>query len=344
MTRNPDNLINAAARRRMEITGEPFTQAKRAVTPRDDQPRLWVMTPEIEALLDGEGQRGVKYDLRTWLFIERTPTGDCNWCDEPVDARTEPTSIEILMSVFDPDRSQATMMLGSRIYHPACKPSRIAWNMPMLVEETHGIALGAFVDGEDGETTVQDDPAGEIEFTVHLRLHTAYDFDAGQDRPVPVLLLQAEVAEDHGHGPGVWLNMLWWFCREHDLVPWGAIGGDECQWSVRAVTEDTGMAKQWLAVRTGMTEDGAAVDHLYLGAADLPADWLAAVEEAGEVYVLVGPVSTHADDADASTAVSQAFDDHQALEDMIEQQLIVGAMVPAQVQRGPVQVSGKEAR
>ncbi|MEU1813122.1 hypothetical protein [Micromonospora aurantiaca (nom. illeg.)] len=55
--------------------------------------RRYLLTPEVEAVLDGCGLRGVTYepDLWTWLYDTRTPNGYCDWCDKPIDARHENT-------------------------------------------------------------------------------------------------------------------------------------------------------------------------------------------------------------------------------------------------------------
>jgi len=55
------------------------------------QPRhRWIITDDLRDWIDGKTWRGVGYpDLRAWLDNEVSPAFDCDWCDEPGDAREE---------------------------------------------------------------------------------------------------------------------------------------------------------------------------------------------------------------------------------------------------------------
>src|SRR6516162_5797738 len=82
-----------AARDLHDRTGMPYAAALRHVTRTEGpwQPRhRWIITDDLRDWIDGRTWRGVGYpDLRAWLDNEVSPAFDCDWCDEPGDAREE---------------------------------------------------------------------------------------------------------------------------------------------------------------------------------------------------------------------------------------------------------------
>jgi len=50
----------------------------------------WIISPDLQALINGDGLHNIGYDLATWLASERSPAGECDYCCEDVDARGTP--------------------------------------------------------------------------------------------------------------------------------------------------------------------------------------------------------------------------------------------------------------
>lgn len=291
-----------AARNLHDRTGMPYTAALRRVTRAEDpwEPRhRWIITDDLRDWLDGTTWRGVGYpDLRAWLDNEVSPAFDCDWCDEPGDARAEDCCIELLVAAYDPDIQPATMHLGTKKLHARCKPFRdasplfgragaagtsIAW-LRKVMDIPSGpqrIALPA---------THKPEAAGEFDLEARALLAPGWWY--GHDHTGQVMLLvTVRVTEDHGQGNRPWLTELELHLNGQGLGHPDAMEGGECGWALRIVAGNP----YWIALRTGQDQDGT-LRHLLLQRLDLPDGWTEAARSNGRVTVAIGPCTAHWDD------------------------------------------------
>jgi hypothetical protein len=275
-----------AARDLSARTGMPYAAALRHLTESEDpwQPRhRWLLSDGVRDWIDGRTWRGVSYPgLRTWLDAKVSPVYECWWCEEPGDARQEDSSIELIVSAYDPDLTPATMHLGTHKYHARCKPSSVAWvRRADIPSGPQRIALPA---------SAKPEVAGEFDLDARALLAPGWWY--GHDHTgQAMLLVTARVAEDHAQGARAWLTELELHLNSEGLGHPDGMDGGECDWALRIATGD----QQWIALRTGQHEAGAA-RHLLLSALDLPEGWAEAARRDGQVTVAAGPCTTHWDD------------------------------------------------
>jgi hypothetical protein len=301
-------------------TGMPYAAALRHVTEMAQpwQPRhRWLITPDLRDWLDGKTWRGVSgVNLRAWLDDEVSPVYECRWCDEPGDARTADSALELLITEYDPDMQPATLQVGGpRKFHAACKqpsdespmrggpkpgpyvPSSIAWLRQVDIPSgPQRIGLPA---------TAKPDMSGEFDLEARAILAPAWEGEEwGDDGGVTshperaVLLVTARVTEDHGQGAGPWLTELQLSLLGEGLVHADSMAGSDCDWQLRVVTGyGSGMARQWIALRTGRDEQRGRWRHLLLSALDMPAGWAEAARHDGHVTIVIGPCTAHWDGA-----------------------------------------------
>ncbi|MGH3156196.1 MAG: hypothetical protein ACRDNF_06440, partial [Streptosporangiaceae bacterium] len=66
-------------------------------------------------------------------------------------------------------------------------------------------------------------------------------------------------------------------------------------WPVRIVTGgSSSFAPKWIALRTGADEQGV-LQHLFVGALELPDEWVSAARRDGQVAAAIGPCTDHWD-------------------------------------------------
>lgn len=326
MTRG-DNKLKAQVRALQELYHLPYAEALRRV----QTPRHWQLTPDVEALFAGHGIRGIdlsapQADLRFWLDYVRTPTGMCEICHEPVDARDEPAAICFEISSYDPDANPRTNMLATHLRHPACGPSEVRWMIAAILPGDPSEFALRDPDGPD-----QDDPASaDGELYAHPVLTRELDGAVGEwfTGPEPVLCLEARIVNPADGAVG-WLSLLGDSWREEDLGDLESTVGT-CSWSVRVVTGyplATGKTNL-LFVREDTDEDGEATGHVYRAARDLPTAWLDAARAATRVLVVCGPLPVH----DEEPEPWNPADGQASIETMLREGRAVAAYVPVVVE------------
>ena len=288
----------SAARDLRSRTGLPYAAALRHVTRTEEawQPRYrWVITGDLRDWIDGKTWRGAGYpDLRAWLDDEVSPAFECDWCDEPGDARREDCFLELLISAYDPDVQPATVHVGTKKLHARCKPLKDA--SPMFGRagaEGTSISWLHRADIPSGPQRIglpasaRPDVAGE--FDLEARALPAPGWWYGHDHTgQAMLLVTARVAEDHGQGAQPWLTELRLHLNSEGLGHPDTMEGGECGWALRI---DAG-SRPWIAIRTGQGEDGT-FEHLLLQKLDLPDGWAEAARRDGQVTVAIGPCTAH---------------------------------------------------
>ena len=291
----------SAARELSARTGMPYAAALRHVTrtERPWQPRhRWVLTDDLRDWIDGKTWRGGSYpDLRGWLDNEVSPAYECDWCGEPGDAREEDSSLELLITAYDPDVQPSAMHVGTRKLHARCKPARDA--SPMF---GRGGAAGTSItwlrraDIPSGPQRIglpasaKPDVAGEFDLEARALLAPAWWY--GHDHTgQAMLVVTARVAEDHGQGARPWLTELELHLSSEGLGHPDTMEGGECGWVLRV----SAGSRPWIAIRTGPGENGA-FEHLLLQKLDLPDGWAEAARREGQVTVAIGPCTAHWDD------------------------------------------------
>ncbi|MFE4829938.1 hypothetical protein [Streptomyces sp. NPDC056672] len=246
----------------------------------------FVLTPEVEAFVDGEGQIGVEYDLRAFLAERSARRYDCYECGEDVYTATDPTTVQFTVSVFDPDLNPGTYLMMTQYAHAGCAPSAIRWVVPAETpRQPYTVSLDTGVD-EDGERHV-------VRYDIKAVARLAPSAGPGQP-PTPVLLLDAEVENYEPH-PGLYELF------DHNLIEDGFtprdIGDMSANgWSLRLEHPGTGpLTPSWIAVRaaTAPPEKDTGHGHFFLGDVDLTDAWASAARERGQVLLLVGPLGPH---------------------------------------------------
>ncbi|MFF5265467.1 hypothetical protein ACFY4C_41870 [Actinomadura viridis] len=300
MRRN--NADAAAARDLQARTGMKYTAAL-ALRQRRHQPyelaNRWVLTDEVRDLFAGDGWRGLvpAVDLYDWVNGLR-PRFECEWCGENGDARSEDSTLEIVMVAFDPDLSPATPMLTFKKHHARCKPSRVVWARPAgVLEGPFRVELPASMNPE---------VAGGFDITARPLL-LAPEFPA-------VLLLWVEVAEDHGEGAVPWLHELEGALRARDgFGSLDATADEPSDWVVRVVTgSESTSGPEWVAVRSRPpARPGDRPEHMFIGAVPLPGEWVERARGLGHVWLVVGPLAVAGEvpDMDADTLTVEELDD-----------------------------------
>lgn len=274
-----------AARELAGRTGMNYTEALRHVSDTGAQrtPRWrWVLTDEVSRFFAGEGWRNVQIEnLYDWLD-GLDPVYECDWCAEHGDAREVDSSIRLVVAAYDPDLSPVTGILFSYKHHATCKPSMISWAAPVDVPRgPHRIALPA---------SSKPEIVGEFAITATAVVRADDEMD-GNAEPSAELVLTIEVVEDHGQGVLPWLTELGLTLNSDGFGhPDSLITNHGNDWALRIATDyPSSLAPQWIALRTGPAGDGTAPTHFYLGALDLPANWIELARHHGQVLLCFGP-------------------------------------------------------
>jgi len=303
-----------AARDLRDRTGMPYAAALRHVTAAEEpwEPcHRWIITDDLRDWIDGKTWRGVGYpDLRAWLDNEVSPAFDCDWCDEPGDAREEDCCLELLVTAYDPDIQPSTMHVGTRKLHARCKPARDA--SPMFgragAAGTSIAWLSKVMDIPDGPHRISlpasAQPAVSGEYELEARALLAPGWWYGHDHTGrAMMLVTVRVTEDHGQGAWPWLTELQLHLNGEGLGHPDSMEGGECDWALRI----GGGARPWIALRTGQEQDGA-FRHLLLQQMELSDGWEDAARRDGRVTVAIGPCTAHWDDTDPGPAGDLAPD------------------------------------
>ena len=261
-----------AARALASRTGMPYAAALRQVT-RAAEPRRprdrWVLTDDVRAWFAGDSWRNISYlDLYDWLDTQVSPTYECDWCAEPGDARTVDSTLELVITAYDPDVAPVTSHLATRKYHAACRPSSISWvRRADIPAGPQRIGLPA---------SIRPQIVGEFELTARPLLLAGDDENTEQ----AALLVTARVVEDHQQGARPWLFEL-----QLQL-------DSETDWALRIVTGyPSTLAPQWIALRIG--SENATPEHLLLCALDLPSEWVQTARRDVQVILIFGPCTAH---------------------------------------------------
>lgn len=292
-----------AARDLQQRTGMPYAAALRQVTRAQApwQPRhRWIITGDLRDWLDGRTWRGISYpDLRSWLDDGVSPAFDCDWCDEPGDARGEDCYLELLITAYDPDIQPATTHIGTKKLHARCKPLKDA--SPIFGRAGAGETSIAWLRRADIPSGPQRiglpasaKPGAVGEFDLEARALLAPGWWYGRDHTgKAVLLVTARVAEDLGQGARPWLTELGLYLNGQGLGHPDTMDGGECGWALRVVTGPaSGRDRPWIALRTGRDESGT-FRHLLIQELELPAGWAEAARQDGQVTVAIGPCTAH---------------------------------------------------
>ncbi len=332
MTRG-NNAQKLRAREIRAELGEEFCSfeeaMQRARTYPDDAPRNWVITPEIRAVFDGHGVRGIDLsrpgsDLDSFLR-DRSPAGECGWCEHWVDSRTEPISLQLFMTAYDPDLSPVTMMMTTKIYHTGCKESGVSWST-RVAEETR--EYGFSIELTSGEESVAGDFAVTATAVVNLDDEYAAEFQEAYGEyvgPEPVLCLNVRVEDDYGSGVIPWLHTLGEYLGDYHLGNLEDVTG-QCPWSVRVLRGYRGNDGQDLVfVREELDEDGEVEGYFYRGSLDrLPDAWVDAARQAGQVLVACGPLTNGGEEPEPWDPA----DPEHAIGDLIHDRIVAAAYVP----------------
>lgn len=273
-----------AARELAGRTGMTYTEALRHVSDTGVQriPRYrWVLTDGVRRFFAGDGWRNVQIEnLYDWLD-GLDPIYECDWCGEPGDAREVDSSIRLVVAAHNPDLSPVTGILFSSTHHATCTPSMISWAAPVDVPRgPHRIAL---------PSSVKPEIVGE--FAITAAAVVCADDEDSDAEPYAALVLTSQVLEDHGQGAVPWLNELGLALTANGFGhPDSLITNYENDWALRIATDyPSSLAPPWIALRTGPAEDATAPPHFYLGALDLPANWIELARHHGQVLLRVGP-------------------------------------------------------
>lgn len=240
--------------------------------------RRFVLTSDVEALLDGWGVRGVVYDpdLWTWLYEVRPAAGDCDWCGDRVDARVEDTSVRITMAAYDPDLSPATKMLASRLCHAGCKPSHVGWARRVDLDSSP-TPFSLVVAGHE-------DRPGGFQWVVRPVVLGDLGPDADEDAQA-ALVFVGQVTETHGEPVRAWQDELTLYLRELGFAKADGLGGSD-GFAVRVADDD---GRPWAAVRLPADSHDRPVKHFWLGRFDPPQGWVAAARRNCRVLLVAGP-------------------------------------------------------
>ncbi|MFG3423239.1 hypothetical protein [Micromonospora sp. NPDC048063] len=307
------------------LTGPHPDALTAASSPRPDPTgRRYLLTPEIEAVLDGHDLRGVVFDpdLWTWLYQERTPTGYCDSCDEPIDARREDTNIQLILAAYDPDMNPMTKMLSSKLHHPGCHPSEVIWARPVLLESTDAFYLA--VPGYE-------EKPGEYRWSVRPVVLWEDGAPVGDDQDDEevsawaAFVLIGQVMETHGEPVRAWQDALTEYLRSLGFSPVDSISGAD-GWAIRIATADE---RPWLAVRQPVDANGPR-DHLWLGPVEPSARWLELARHRQRVLLVAGPDQLNPHDLFALSGPADAAERvdvvHEALDDLLEGEVLLTAV------------------
>lgn len=285
--------------------------------------RRWVLTAEVEALLDGQGLRGLEYpDLWTWLYEQRSPTSDCDWCGEPVDARVQDASIHLVMTAWDPDLCPMTQMLSSTMFHAGCRPSRVSWARRVDLDSSP-TSFALAIDGHE------DEPG---EFLLTVRPLVLWDDDDAEDPDGgrAALLLVGRVTR--GEPVRAWQDALGMHLRGLGFTTVDGIDGSD-GWAVRAVVDGE---RPWVAIRQPVDEDGFRA-HFWLGHIDPPSPrWVQLARRSHEVLLIAGP-DRLPDDEDGAATPAGLDDQVNAVVEQLDDMLEDGTLLvcPAGLVPGP---------
>ncbi|WP_336214307.1 hypothetical protein [Nonomuraea sp. LPB2021202275-12-8] len=331
MTRN-DRDEQKAARRRQQQTGEPYQDALsyiRSAWQRLDHDLRYVLSDDVQAYMRGEGWRGLPLDqvedMRAWL-ANRTPTYECEWCGEDGDARTEDTSMQLVVAAYDPDLSPVTGQIASKRHHARCQPSKLVQAQPVDIPRgPRAVALPASARPEvEAEIAISVQPV----WVPEVLDFEPKDPDDPHSGTEPALLVTVAVTDDRGQGEGSWLTELelsvWRPARFNDLMANAQAGPG---WSVRVVEGyPSSLAPQWVAVRMTPPEEGREPHHLYVGALDAPEAWSQALRGRERLLLLAGPLQM----GGAAPEIPEKVDPDQ-LAELLEEDAVLAAYVPLEL-------------
>ncbi|GGP78485.1 hypothetical protein [Streptomyces melanogenes] len=288
MTKNGSNDLKKRARALAETAGIGYQEALTSLrTPRTSPApvpdgRGFVLSPEVERFIDGEGQIGVTYDLREFLAERTAKPYECHHCGQDANTATTATSVQFTVSVFDPDLNPVTYVMMSQFAHASCTESVIRWAVPAEIpQQPRRISLA-----------VPDDPDEQsVTYTLTATAHLAPPAEPGGPQ-LPVLLFTAE-PEDYEPDP-VLCHLLDYHLAEDGFPREGSGELGEHGWSLR-LEHGADTSESWIAVRTVTQEPDSdqGHGHFFLGAIDLTDAWAALARERGEVLLLAGPIGPH---------------------------------------------------
>ncbi|GLX06811.1 hypothetical protein [Microbispora sp. NBRC 16548] len=248
-------------------------------------PVEYVISTEMAAFLSGEGLHGMGPSDRESLnsqLIQLPPVYECGTCGEPGDAHDDATTIRAVIAAYEPDLNPVTWVQDLSRHHARCAPPRLVWKQ--LIALTSGAQRVCVTGGTHRD----------IEAACDLTLRPlvmATMFDDQLRSAEPVLLVTAEVVDDHGLGTVYWLNQLehqWW---RPDGFADHPSRGYAANWSIRVEEAGRdGIASPWIAIRYGTDHAGDPLP-LCAAALDIPAPWLGLLRGRKELLVLVGPIT-----------------------------------------------------
>lgn len=322
------NYDKTAARELAARTGMKYTAALALVTSPDHlrQPQArWVLNDSVRQFFAGKPWHGLYFEnLYDWLDNEVHPTYECDSCGDTGDARTQDSSIEITYLGYDPDFAARTPMMTTKKYHAACRASA---TLPLIKADIPVGPMCLVL-----PASAKPDMHGEFDITAHPILDED-NFDAPA-----MLLLSVAVTEDHDQGSDPWLSELEIFMRANGFAPDGDIpilASPPPQWSLRVQTGyRSELTPQWLALRTGQLELGTLPDHFYLGALDLPEQWVSRAHDHGRVLLAYGPL--------ARTWTTQELGKNATIDQLfslLEEDSVLTRMVPVADRDNPAQLS-----
>lgn len=313
---NAGNAARRAARDLVSRTGMKYTAAlatiTRTVPPRAPRAR-WQLMDEVRDYFHGRGWHGVWYvGLYDWL--DRLATRfDCRACGEPVNAEVEDASVELVVAAYDPDLSPRTTQVTTRTYHAACRASGVNWLTPPVPRGPYRFLLPA-----NNRPTVE----GEFETTLWPLVRT------GAKEPAAVLVVIANVTDDHGEGPGSWLEELASWLRDEGLDEPFLVEKEEefgpQDWALRITPEDPGARTPgWLALRTSPPTTGQRPTYFALTTRALAPEWIAAARARGRVLLYTGPLPQSGKAPILPETITS-----EDLDELVEDALLLAGWVP----------------
>lgn len=271
-------------------TGMPLDEAVSTVTVVNDRREFahrWVLTDELRNWIHGEGWHGLWFDDLYGLIDRLDPDYVCDWCAEDGDARREDSTVEFIVTAYDPDLSPQTHHIATKKFHARCKAGGITWARPVLeASEPCVVSL---------PSSARPDLEGEFVITARPFL------SADPDMP-PVLFLSAEV-----EGPedmwAPWINEVDLVLRNEGFCEANSWPLESPPpWSLRVMVEGPQLGgKPWLGLRTGPLPVGDTPFYLFVGEPALLREdvdpgieaWAERAHGDGQVLVAFGPTTAY---------------------------------------------------
>ncbi|HET6285779.1 MAG TPA: hypothetical protein VFG15_03380 [Amycolatopsis sp.] len=298
------NAQKSQAQDLRDRTGMRYAAALRQVmrANRSWQPaHRWVLTDDVHAWLAGDSWHGRGYDdLYAWLDHDVHPVFSCDRCGKPGDARTNDSSISLIVTAYDPDFAPVTEHLRTERYHASCQRSSVVWE-PAAVIPTGPRLLTL---PSRGPATTDDD--------CELEVRAVLDIDPRDRTEHAMLLLTAHITDAHSQGALAWLTGFEMYLASEGLGRGDDhTDGDDTTWTLRIATEHTPQDHlPWIAVRTGNGRiTGGAPQHLLRCRLDLPDGWAEAARRDGYVDAIAGPCTRHWDFAPIPEDLDDEFRD-----------------------------------